>query len=297
MAATEDNFPAQFDIFDDVQVVEFHYWNALPALIKIKILKYAPFPTLRNFMLLSKESYELVRRIRIPTNVYLLERTSRELKRRYGIRNYRRGLEFIFEWFPDGIMDLSKHQPFHNLLFLEKEEGCCFVQRFVRKRRRTFNLSTRIGYNTGILAAAFKTLFNIAKYMDILDLSVLTNSPFEEIEGVIAEMTSTVLIAREKLFMETNGEPSATTSLLRFLHPGCEMVLSSSSELREPFSDHSFWNSETVRASRDIQVLFPVGIRDDELSQLRTKYLMMNTPFVTSHGIAQLIMVRTFCSS
>ncbi|KHJ79390.1 hypothetical protein OESDEN_20964 [Oesophagostomum dentatum] len=61
------------------------------------------------------------------------------------------------------------------------------------------------------------------------------------------------------------------------------------SELREPFSDHNFWGSETVHASRDIQVLFPVGIRDNELSQLRAKYLMVNSPFVTSYGIAQLI--------
>lgn len=33
---------------------EFHRWTELPIEVKIKILEYIPFPTLRNFMFWAK---------------------------------------------------------------------------------------------------------------------------------------------------------------------------------------------------------------------------------------------------
>ncbi|EYC17664.1 hypothetical protein Y032_0030g2201 [Ancylostoma ceylanicum] len=41
-------------------------WIELPVDVKIKILQYIPFPTLRNLMFLSKESHLLVTRTNIP---------------------------------------------------------------------------------------------------------------------------------------------------------------------------------------------------------------------------------------
>ncbi|EYC28806.1 hypothetical protein Y032_0007g3442 [Ancylostoma ceylanicum] len=45
----------ELDIFDS----KFTYWSELPSHLKIQILRYLPYPTLRNFMFLSKECWAL----------------------------------------------------------------------------------------------------------------------------------------------------------------------------------------------------------------------------------------------
>ncbi|EYC17656.1 hypothetical protein Y032_0030g2197 [Ancylostoma ceylanicum] len=49
-----------FDFDITFEEFEFHRWSELPVDVKMKILEYIPFPTLRNFMFLSKESFLLV---------------------------------------------------------------------------------------------------------------------------------------------------------------------------------------------------------------------------------------------
>ncbi|KAL6729760.1 hypothetical protein Aduo_000787 [Ancylostoma duodenale] len=49
-------FDFNFEPFDSC---EFHSWSELPYVLKIKILQYLPYPTIRRFMFLSKECYRV----------------------------------------------------------------------------------------------------------------------------------------------------------------------------------------------------------------------------------------------
>ncbi|VDM85846.1 unnamed protein product, partial [Strongylus vulgaris] len=56
------DFILKFD--EDVFESKFTYWNKLPARLKIEILRNLPYPTLRNFMFLSKECMALASNVK-----------------------------------------------------------------------------------------------------------------------------------------------------------------------------------------------------------------------------------------
>ncbi|KAK6728605.1 hypothetical protein RB195_005946 [Necator americanus] len=61
-----------FDV--DVFESKFIRWGELPPHIKITVLQNLPYPTLRNFMFLSKESYALASTVVTDAyGVYLLD--------------------------------------------------------------------------------------------------------------------------------------------------------------------------------------------------------------------------------
>ncbi|EYC26101.1 hypothetical protein Y032_0011g1560 [Ancylostoma ceylanicum] len=62
-------FDVQFEPFDSCA---FHCWSDLPNVLKIKILQYLPYPTIRQFMFLSKECYMLASNTRTQAEIVQL---------------------------------------------------------------------------------------------------------------------------------------------------------------------------------------------------------------------------------
>lgn len=55
----EDDGDHLMDFEPDVFESKFLYWRELPSHLKIQVLRNLPYPTLRNFMFLSKECWNL----------------------------------------------------------------------------------------------------------------------------------------------------------------------------------------------------------------------------------------------
>ncbi|CAJ0603587.1 unnamed protein product [Cylicocyclus nassatus] len=276
-------FDVVFDVFDDF---EFHQWSDLPVEIKLHILKYLTFPTLRYFMFLSKECYDLVCKVKPTIDLYLGDVAYLTSTKQQTLGKYRDGVELHIYWRKPESGPKSAHD--YALLFVKDDKEGCFVQRMIKKKRKYLELPGT-NYSSDILTAAIKSVFGLSDVLDIRGLTVAMYSPNSRLEAVLAEQPSSQKIARKEFLLDFEGEPSITSQFLRFLKPGCGITLlkdTSAEVIHEP----DLFDHKIFRCAHKIKLHgWKVGMTDDQLVQLAADNIYITAPHITSRAINKLV--------
>ncbi|RCN51393.1 F-box domain protein [Ancylostoma caninum] len=269
-----------FDIrtFDEF---EFHHWTELPVDVKIKILEYIPFPTLRNFMFLSKESYSLVTRLR--TLVFNINFS--DMDNFDKVQNF---VELAISWPRPGPPTRMKTSKYYILHFVDNGKGGCFAERVIEKKGRKYTCAG-VRYNRSPRFVALSTLFHFSTYMDIRETYIGLSALNPEEEHILMAQPTTTLIAKDE-FSITTGTSAIVSPFLRFLQPGCRLKIYPLREQGEFFLDTPFFDSAVVHASQAIYFHFNTGATDDQIVLFRGYDITMSVPNVTAKAVNRIIL-------
>ncbi|RCN53117.1 F-box domain protein [Ancylostoma caninum] len=276
----EDSTDLLFDFTLTLDEFEFHRWNELPFDLRIKILEYIPFPTLRNFMFLSKESFLLVTRMNTP--MFYVNLSNRGL-----IKEFENFVELSLSWSLHGRYEEEKYSRMYTLRFVEDENGCCFVERAPEKKRRRRIPSRGVHYNRSARFTALATLFHFSTYLDIRAVFAELDSLDPKDGEVFTMQPETTKIAKDKFYIATRAS-TMISSFLPFLEDGCPLVVLPLG--KEIFLGTSFFDSALVHSSRKIQIEAQNGVTDDQIVLFQAYDITMPAPNVTAKAINRLLL-------
>ncbi|EYC02996.1 hypothetical protein Y032_0096g2887 [Ancylostoma ceylanicum] len=271
-------FDFDIRVFDES---EFHHWPKLPTDLKIKILEYIPFPTLRNFMFLSKDSYSLVTRLKtLVFNVSLSDIDNFDR-----IQNF---VELSISWIRDGPPTKMTCPRYYILHFVEDQRGGCFVERVIEKKGRKYTYAG-VRYNHSPRLVALATLFHFSTYMDIRETAMGLSALDPEEEHLLNVQPTTTVIAKDEFCIRA-GASAIVSSFLRFLRPGCRLRVYPLREQKGFFLDTRFFDSVVVHASPAIDFDFTTGATDDQIVLFQCYDITMCVPNVTAKAINRIIL-------
>ncbi|CAJ0603865.1 unnamed protein product [Cylicocyclus nassatus] len=277
-------FDVAYDLLDDF-LLEFHRWGDLPADVKLHILKYLTFPTLRGIMFLSKECYDLVRKIKPKVDIQLEDAAfSASTKQRKLAKNH--GVELHIYWRKPGAEFVHDYP----LVFVkDSEEGCCVQRLIFEKGKLCKRPGTRYSSNT--TTAATKAMFWLSKVLNIQATTVSMPSPNANLRAVLAEQSSSQKIAKENFTVITDNEPLVTVDFLRFLKRGCGVSVVMKNGSTELFRGVELFDHEIFQCARKITFHgWKAELKDDQLINLAAEEICITSPYITSGAINKLIL-------
>ncbi|RCN28673.1 F-box domain protein, partial [Ancylostoma caninum] len=160
-------FDFNFEPFDSY---EFHRWSELPYVLKIKILQYLPYPTIRRFMFLSKECYLLASNAKMQAKVVRLHEQSYRMEM-FNIPGEKNRLDLVVHWMPPDKQLLRNAHKEYRLSFAEDPNGGCYVEK-IRSRKGRVSVTRGMHYDEDTYTTAMRVLFCIARFMDILSVEI-----------------------------------------------------------------------------------------------------------------------------
>ncbi|CAJ0603866.1 unnamed protein product [Cylicocyclus nassatus] len=279
-------FDVVYDLFDDL-LLEFHRWGDFPVDVKLYILKYLTFPTLRRIMFLNKECYDLVRKIKPKVDLHLEDVAYSASKNQRKLAKNHDGVKLHIYWRDPGASLKFVHD--YPLIFVkDNEEGCC-VQRLMSKKGK-FCKRPGIKYSSNTITAATKAIFWLSRVLDIQATTISIRSPNADLQAVLAEQSSSQKIARENFTMCTNNEPLIIAEFLRFLKPGCGVSVVMGSGTTELFRGSELFDHEIVRCAQKISIDQKVAMTDNQLVRLAAEEISISAPDITSEVINKLVL-------
>ncbi|CAJ0603867.1 unnamed protein product [Cylicocyclus nassatus] len=269
----------------------FHRWGDLPVDIKLYILKYLAFPTLRRLMFLNKECYNLIRKIKPKVELRLEDAAysaSKNQRKRKPAKNHD-SVELHIYWDNPGASPKSEHD--YPLIFVKENEEQCCVQRLITKKGK-FRKRPGTRYSSNTITAATKVLFWLSKVLDIQATTVSVPSPNADLQAVLAEQSSSQKIAKQYFAMITEDKPSITIEFLRFLKPGCGVSIEQRKKATELFDGSELFNHEIIRCARSIQIFSDKDLMmtDHQLVRLAAEEISINASNITPEAINKLIL-------
>ncbi|EYC17647.1 hypothetical protein Y032_0030g2192 [Ancylostoma ceylanicum] len=281
---------------------EFHRWSELPLDIKTMILEYIPFPTLRNFMFLSKECFSLVTKMNTLIFYVHLSNVGPENK----IENF---VQLSLSWPLPGKTEQEQFPTLYTLHFVEDEKGGCSIRRVTDDEEWKF-ISAGLHYHRSARFVALATLFHLTTYLNIrsvfaelvgvilLKYHLSQKSPefltsFQDAldpkdEEVFSMQPENRIIAKDKFFIKA-GSNALIPLFLPFLEPGCPLVVFPLYGQEDIFLRTPFFDSALVHSSRELQIEVNNEVTDDQIVLFRAYDISMPAPKVTAKAINRMI--------
>ncbi|KHJ92853.1 F-box domain protein [Oesophagostomum dentatum] len=285
------NFPLNFDI--DVFEEKFTRWNELPVEVKIQILQYLPFHTLRNFMFLSKDCLAVASNVKI--SVYGVYFQDKRCIYNTNISNEEASLIILVAYEHRWKNPGNSCKREYRIIFAGDENGGCFVRRLIKRRRFKYSKALIRYENETCGSAAFRVFLHLMRNLKSANVTIQKDSIYPEIERVLKEEPSSPPFSCERFSVATEDR-KLIPLLPKFLAPGCELSFSTSMAIYhdEIFADTEFCSSELMRAAPRFETEALVGVTDEQLPYLQASMLSMNAPYITSKGINGMILASLF---
>ncbi|KAL6729758.1 hypothetical protein Aduo_000786 [Ancylostoma duodenale] len=272
--------------FEPFDSYEFHCWCELPDVLKIKILQYLPYPTIRRFMLLSKECYMLASKAKIQAEVVRLREQSYRME--MGIPGEKNRMDLVVCWMPPDKQLLRGAHKKYRLSFAEDPSGGCYVEK-IRKRKGRVSVTRGMHYDEDTCTTAMRVLFCLARFLDILSVEIQLCSLYPQIERVLKEEPSSTTLCSNTFEIHTEDR-SLIPMLLRFLRPKCRFVIYSGLTSDKMFLQTPFFDSDVVRAARDLYIHVETRITDSQITKLQAPVLRINSPYISAWSVNKLIL-------
>ncbi|VDN23555.1 unnamed protein product [Cylicostephanus goldi] len=229
----------------DVCEDTFIYWIDLPYHLKIEVLRNLPFPTLWNFMFLSKECMALSSKLKPEVNgVFLLHEPNR-VRQNANMGNC--SATIIVYYLPRGSTDPDLRKNY-TIRFTNINEGCTVSREDDMRIASTGPTYT----NESCYAVSMRVLFNMTKYMKSEQISMEIGSVRTEVRHVLDELPKTASLCCERLTVHAHSL-AVLTSLIPHVNPGCRLWTYDSDIFNIPanvFIDSDIFDLETVRFSQ-----------------------------------------------
>ncbi|EYC26098.1 hypothetical protein Y032_0011g1559 [Ancylostoma ceylanicum] len=191
------------------------------------------------------------------------------------------------------------------------------LKSMITKRKGRVSVTTGVHYDEDTYTTAMRVLFNIAKSLDILTVkiqlitaaygaitSTVPRASFgkkeasywrslnPQIERVLKEEPSSTTLCSNTFEIRTEDN-TLVSIFLRFLRPKCRLVIFCHGiiDLNKIFLQTSFFDSDIVRAARDIFVDVRSGITDDQVTKLQAPTFRINSPYLSAWSINKLILL------
>ncbi|CAJ0603596.1 unnamed protein product [Cylicocyclus nassatus] len=175
------------------------------------------------------------------------------------------------------------------LIFVKDGQEGCSVKRMIKKKRKYLELPGT-SYSSDILTAAIESMFGLSKVLDIRVLTLSMYSPNSRLEALLAEQPSSQQIARKEFTLDFEGEPSITNHFLRFLKPGCGIIVLKDTSTSEVIEEPELFNHNIFRCARKITLFgWKAGMTDEQLVQLAADNIYITAPHITSRAINKLV--------
>ncbi|EYC17660.1 hypothetical protein Y032_0030g2198 [Ancylostoma ceylanicum] len=259
---------------------EFHRWSELPLDIKTMILEYIPFPTLRNFMFLSKECFSLVTRMNTLIFYVHLSNVGPE----HRIENF---VQLSLSWPLPGRKEQEQFPIMYTLHFVEDGKGGCSVRRVTDDEEWKF-ISAGLHYDRSARFMALATLFHLTTYLNIRSVFAELDALDPRDEEVFSMQPEGRIIARDEFFI-TAGSNALIPRFLPFVEPGCPLVILPLYGQEDIFLRTPFFDSALVQSSRKLQIEVNNEVTDDQIVLFRAYDISMPAPKVTAKAINRMI--------
>ncbi|EYC26097.1 hypothetical protein Y032_0011g1559 [Ancylostoma ceylanicum] len=166
------------------------------------------------------------------------------------------------------------------------------LKSMITKRKGRVSVTTGVHYDEDTYTTAMRVLFNIAKSLDILTVKIQLRSLNPQIERVLKEEPSSTTLCSNTFEIRTEDN-TLVSIFLRFLRPKCRLVIFCHGiiDLNKIFLQTSFFDSDIVRAARDIFVDVRSGITDDQVTKLQAPTFRINSPYLSAWSINKLILL------
>ncbi|EYC26104.1 hypothetical protein Y032_0011g1562 [Ancylostoma ceylanicum] len=285
-----ENGDLLFDVtFEPFDSCEFHGWSDLPCVLKIKILQYLPYPTIRHFMLLSKESYILASKAKIQAESVRFREQSYRTEM-FGMPGEKNRLDLVVCWMPPDKQLLRSAHKKYRLSFAEDPNGGCYVEK-IRKKKGRVSVTRGVHYDEDTYTTAMRVLLGIARFLDILTVEIQLRSLYPQIERVLKEEPSSTTLCSDTFDIRTEDR-ELVNMFIPFLRPKCRWVIFSHG-IVEPdriFLQTPFFDSDVVRAARDMYIDVKTGITDSQMTKLEAPVLRISSPYLSAWSINKLIL-------
>ncbi|RCN51374.1 F-box domain protein [Ancylostoma caninum] len=270
---------------------KFIHWSKLPSHLKVQVLRNLPYPTLRNFMFLSKECWTLASMFKAEAaSVFLDERAF--LSKIQRTRCKEKAMDLFVFYIPPGLRGIRNSHRMYQLSFVENEDGGCSVRRIresleerAERGREPYSEGVRYSNET-YFSASIRVFFQLTKFIEADDLVIEMGTVNPEVENILRELSASTSFSCKSFGIRTEDK-ALPPLLLPFITPGCELGVYSSpfSEPSEIFLDTAFFDSEVVRAAPKFRSEALTGVTDEQLPLLQGSKLFMKTPYISSKGI------------
>ncbi|CAJ0593374.1 unnamed protein product [Cylicocyclus nassatus] len=245
---------------------EFHVWGDLPAELKVETLRYLPLTSLMQFMMLSKESFLLVKKVKIKVeNIRIAGKTIRITRAHQVPLDNSMRLRIMCK--------VSGSSEVCELKFAPDDMGGCFVQRSgVRD----------LHYDQDYESTALQTLFHFSRFLDVRTLEIVQRILTPGIAHALDKLsTSTLLAQRFRLV-------TCDSSIISKLLP-CLPLHTSSIVLTNASPDTDFFDHEVIRTVQELHVYSESELFDEQLRRLQATSLNLYSSHITSSSINALI--------
>ncbi|KAL6729821.1 hypothetical protein Aduo_000840 [Ancylostoma duodenale] len=268
----------------DAYESQFGYWSELPLQLKITILEYLPYPTLRSFMFLSKECLTLASKLKTEACALMLQHSSFQAVLK------KNALDVVVYYIPPDATSIpNSHRPYR-LTFVEDEEGGCVVKR-VRGKKGKFTRDGVRYNNETHSSAAIRTFIQLSKGLKAEQLSVEVDAMDPGLERTLKEQSAGPTISCKSFLIRTL-ERALPPLLLPHLAPGCKLQVYNY-PIQEPgdiFINTAFFDTDVMRAAPSFDTETYTGITDEQIALLQARRLYMRAPYVSSCGINKLLL-------
>ncbi|CAJ0592810.1 unnamed protein product [Cylicocyclus nassatus] len=267
------------------EALEFRYWNELPDHLKMNVLHYLPFPTLRHFMFLNRKSYSLasvvkskVLVVRLVDSPYVRETSSEESI-----------IKLLIIWSRSSTKKGLNQDNAYCMSFVDDGKGGCFLKR-LRDKETSISANT-VHYNTDPESAALNVFFRLTESLKCEKICVLLRDMKPSTGRLLSSKPSTTLLICDSFKLVTE-DPRLASVFVRYLIPGCSLEFHSSLLCGQvkTSTDTAFFNTNVVRFAPSLITEWKMAATDDHIVQLHAHTFSMKTPGVTSRGINQLLM-------
>ncbi|KAL6729827.1 hypothetical protein Aduo_000846 [Ancylostoma duodenale] len=167
----EDEGDYVMDFEPDVFENKFIHWSKLPSHLKIQVLRNLPYPTLRNFMFLSKECWGLASMFKTKAYAVYLDEMA-FLSEFQDIPCEEKSMDLFVYYIPPDLRGIPNSLKRYQLSFVEDEGGGCSVRR-VRERRGLKHISEGVRYsNETYFSASMRVFFQLTKFIEAEELAI-----------------------------------------------------------------------------------------------------------------------------
>ncbi|CAJ0593375.1 unnamed protein product [Cylicocyclus nassatus] len=279
----EDSIPnPDVDVFED----HFAYWNKLPTELKVKVVRNLPYPTLRNFMFLSKDCMEVSSPLKTPVfAVFLLHWGYRSECVQVGRYDVVKQSSIIVYYMPFGSAVDRKE---YIIYFSTVEDGRCIAHR--EKKRGQIVIMGPEYPKESCFTVSMRVLFQITKILKPKNI-LLQLVNIADVKSTLSELPSTSFITCGALTVRSD-DLSFLPLLMPHVSPGCELRFYNSDPY--PYDDNIlnpvFFDFEVVKAAPYLDTDAICEINDGQLIQLRASWLDLKASGISERGINGLIL-------
>ncbi|KHJ76823.1 hypothetical protein OESDEN_23557 [Oesophagostomum dentatum] len=203
----------------------FERWNDLPRHLKVHVLQNLPYPTLRNFMFLGKECFQLASEIETEAFAVFLQDIA-YLKDEDDEDNEYNGMEEgtveLSVWYiPPHLRKVPNSFEPYQLLFTRDKSGGCILRR-VREgtQHKSYGKEVRYAEET-TFAAALRSFFQLTRNIKAKELSVEVERLNPDLERALKQQTTARFSC--KTFLIRTEDRALPPLLYPFIPAGCSL--------------------------------------------------------------------------